>query len=138
VYGSRLESINADASIPNRIFSILKAPTASSFIFGLGSSNKVMFWDGADINNFSNTITTGTWYHLASAYNGTSTQLYFNGEAIDSPITHNLTIGSADYSNIGSDAQISGNYFDGKIKNLKIYNRALSAGEVLKLYDRGR
>ncbi|MEK9131956.1 MAG: LamG domain-containing protein [Patescibacteria group bacterium] len=84
-------------------------------------------------------ITVGEWYHVcgvktAGAINTTST-LYVNGQsvAIDSASSNTPTVSTTDAS-IGQFVA-SGSYFDGKIDDVRVYSRALSAGDVLNLYN---
>jgi hypothetical protein len=83
-------------------------------------------------------IVPGTWNHVAFTYDQSALKLYFNGQPIvtnpwvgPTPIntsTSNLRIGSND------DAH---NYFDGRIDEASIYNRALSASEIAGIYNAG-
>lgn len=62
----------------------------------------------------SSTITANTWYHVAI-----TTDTAINANAVD----------------IG---RISTGYFPGVIDDVRLYNRALSAGEITQLYNLGR
>jgi len=95
-----------------------------------------------DIYRLSNTIITiNTWYHVVGVYvSGASPTLniYVNGVLDNSTLVG--TIPSSIYSgtsifNIGTDIVVGGNYHQGNISNSKIYNRALSASEVLQNYN---
>jgi hypothetical protein len=78
------------------------------------------------------------WYHIAAVRDGTQKLLYINGN-LDStagvssgpvaPCGHNVGIGArANGDNTGPES-----FFDGDIDNLKIYDCALTYGEVLYL-----
>ncbi len=86
-------------------------------------------------NEFSDpTVTTGLWIHGVSTYNGTEFQIYINGRSIGTAVrslshTNTQTIigrWSSDYAAYYSDSYVD---------DFRIYNRALSAAEVLALYD---
>jgi hypothetical protein len=83
---------------------------------------------GTSLNN-------NQWYHLVGTFNGTDIKVYLNGILKD--ITN--AGGPIDDDNgilrIGSDD--SGFYFDGTIDDVRIYDRALSAGEIEELYREG-
>jgi hypothetical protein len=86
--------------------------------------------------------TVGTWYHLSHTYDGTIQRLYINGVQVQTKntsglISYNvnntkLVIGG-DY-NSGYDGGLTAR-MNGKISIVRIYNRALSASEILQNYN---
>ena len=78
-----------------------------------------------------------TWYHLACTYDGTDLKFYIDGNLTDTT-TH---VGGV-IPNGGRDITIGGNdawgeYFDGVIDEVHIYNRALSEAEIQALMTSG-
>lgn len=81
---------------------------------------------------------TGGWHHIVIIYNPTALTLYIDGVSqgtqtvtgTPSVVNSNLEIGR-----FGDNPWY---YFDGKIDEVRIYNRALSASEVAQLYNLGR
>ncbi len=92
----------------------------------------------------SNThFTVGTWYHVAGAWDASGMYLYVNG-VLDNSTTNTLVVqNSSGDLNIG--AQLTEFYnghhknlpFNGKIDDVRVYNRALNAAEILALYNMG-
>jgi hypothetical protein len=95
----------------------------------------------------THTITNGVWYHFAGVFNGGTTtwsvdtcDVYINGvlESTQTtgtaPKNFNLT-GNQIY--FGTSTNFL-RYFTGKISNFKLYDTALTADEVKRLYDMGR
>ncbi|MHC4083985.1 MAG: LamG-like jellyroll fold domain-containing protein, partial [Planctomycetota bacterium] len=88
---------------------------------------------------FVDAITTETWYHVAGVREENVLNIYVNGvsgipdsEAFGAIIPDNLKIGATQWGgNPVSD------HFNGAIDDVRIYNRALSAGEVEQLYAYG-
>jgi len=81
------------------------------------------------------TISTGTWYNISYTWNGSKVMLYVNGsfESENTSATSTKTNGS-DISRLGS--WIGDNHWmNGLIDEVGIWNRALSATEVTKLYN---
>lgn len=76
-------------------------------------------------------LTAGEWIHLVGVYDGARAMIYLNGELKDS---HNLT-GTVKAGQIATIGKTGGVYFKGRIDDIQIYNRALSAEEILFLYD---
>ncbi|MDE2011185.1 MAG: LamG domain-containing protein [Patescibacteria group bacterium] len=105
-------------------------------------------WTGTQSTVTGNTtLLTGKWYYLTTTWNPSSgLSIYVNG-ASDATPTSQATFsasGSVDYATIGSvnsnGASCSGSSgygFSGSIDDIRIYNRALSAGEIQQLYNIG-
>ena len=75
-----------------------------------------------------------TWYHIASVYNGSTLSLYINGKldasvTIDGGGSINMNDDYCDGFWIGKSAQM-GRYLNGAISELRVWNRALSPGEL--------
>ncbi|HET8755556.1 MAG TPA: LamG-like jellyroll fold domain-containing protein [Solirubrobacteraceae bacterium] len=74
-------------------------------------------------------MATNVWTHVASTYDGATLRLYVNGgqvagRAVSGPIT--ITSGAL---RIGGNT-VWGEYFKGLIDEVRVYNRALTAGEL--------
>jgi hypothetical protein len=83
-------------------------------------------------------VTENTWNHALFTYNSNDgvAKLYFNNVLVDSRnITGLLGINNQDIE-IGHRG--SSLFWNGKISNVRIYNRALSETEIKSLYDKGR
>ena len=74
-------------------------------------------------------LPTAIWSHLAATYDGSTLRLYVNGvEVANAPISGNLGVSNG-VLRIGGNAAL-GEYFNGTIDDLRIYDRALSSVEV--------
>jgi hypothetical protein len=79
------------------------------------------------------TLSLNTWYFGAVTYsNSTGWKLYLNGRE-DGTSADTTTFGGAQEIVIG--AYSGGNNFSGRISNVQIYNRALSATEIVQNYN---
>jgi len=89
------------------------------------------------------TITRDTWYQLVGVWTGSGTQLYINGQLVNSD---SGSLGDTENNvpfEIGLNTAAggsSGNFFTGNQAAHKIYNRALTALEIQQNYNalRGR
>ena len=87
-------------------------------------------WVGSGNQNlFAPTpLTVNTWTHLAATFDGTTVRLFTNGvQVASSPVTGGITTSTAVLT-IGHN--VYGERFQGLIDEVRIYNRALTAGEL--------
>ena len=85
---------------------------------------------------------TSTWKHLVVTYNALANSgiMYLNGVSVNSGTTGASLQIASHITSIGSRQSASGSYnlpFNGSIDDVRIYNRALSANEVMQLYKIG-
>jgi hypothetical protein len=101
--------------------------------FRLGGSNILNYWWGNDLAAAAS-ITTNTWYNAVARFDGTNRQIWVNnvmvsqdtpGSGHNVPNANNLRIGSTN----------NGEYFNGKISNVEIYDRAISDSEIAQIYN---
>lgn len=74
-----------------------------------------------------------TWYFIAATYDGSNSRLYVNGVQVASnPQTGSIDTNS--YNTYIGDQGGCTSLFTGLINDARIYNRALSAGEIAQMY----
>jgi hypothetical protein len=93
----------------------------------LGAYNGTIFSSGISLNGST------SWNFASFVWSGTTLTIYLNGgSAISSTISFtnsgNVVIGVY-------PSNVSGSYFNGRISNVQIYNRNLSAVEILQNYN---
>ncbi|MBE2188997.1 MAG: carboxypeptidase regulatory-like domain-containing protein [Candidatus Kapabacteria bacterium] len=121
--------------------------SAQSFAFSLGSSGKIkgMMYelrniDWAHPSNYtffetSQSVPAGTWSHIALTYKSNQLTIYLDGEVIlntfsvkpQSSQMYGLTIGKRPDDNQRS-------YYAGEMDDLRLYNVALNANQIKKLF----
>lgn len=125
---------STDTNLKIAYSSIAGSPTFSFWRERAGVAN--------DYYNYVTTLTTGTWYHIAITYTGSTLQGYINGVAV-----------GAGASSSGNGSGTNDNHFilggisngvggsnwspDGKLDEWGVWNRALSASEIAELYNAG-
>jgi hypothetical protein len=116
--------------------------STQSYFFGFNGSadnTKLIVYEKYGSSNYivtstSTAITTGSWFHVAYVRNSTQTIIYINGTA--ETFSNNNTINSAGSQPIiiGRQDGYSGTSFNGKIDQVRIFNKAISSSEIATLY----
>ncbi|XGC81310.1 LamG-like jellyroll fold domain-containing protein [Bdellovibrio bacteriovorus] len=131
--------INTGFSSTYRIMCIHNAAGSSSIAFGVGNTDKLMFFNGATATwkSSQTSIPLYAWTHAALTYDGSCFQLYINGVADASGCyTAGLQAGSGAVNmRVGSYMSISTS-FKGSIDEVGVWKRALSSTEMNQLYRR--
>ena len=88
---------------------------------------------GARYADANVSLNINQWYMLTMTYDGSSLNIYIDGVLKNTTsVTGSIVSGTADLG-IGKTPTI-GRYFNGKVANVQIYDRAWSAGEVKRNY----
>lgn len=84
------------------------------------------------------TLNINEWYHVALTIDDNGFKTYING-VLDNTVSTggSVSVSGADAA-IGSEHNGTGRFFNGKIDEVRVYNRALSAAEIKQLYNMGR
>lgn len=81
-----------------------------------------------------NTLVAGTWQHWVFVHDGAKDIIYLNGvEANVKSVSGNLNSTNARMG-LGYNPIDGGNYYDGALDEVKIYDGALSGQQVADLY----
>ena len=103
-------------------------------------------WSSANVGVFSETVPKlGEWYHLVMVANTVEIRLFLNGVEEHDPTIYpeikehfpadfGSTRTEETVRNIGRSMPGNSSYFNGKIDDIRIYNRALTEDEVHALY----
>ncbi len=84
-------------------------------------------------------LNAGQWYMLTGEWNGTFISIYLNGfpanimpaTGLILPNTNPTLIGSTEYS------PYNGNFFNGTIADVQVYNNSLTSSQIYQLYNSG-
>lgn len=82
-----------------------------------------------------NVLALNTWTHVAMVHDGASDLIYFNGNQVAIKAVAGTLNNTIHELGIGYNAVDGGNWFDGSLDEVQIYNTALSASEIKALYD---
>jgi hypothetical protein len=83
--------------------------------------------------NPSGTVTKNVWKHYAMTYDGSTVKSYIDGSLVDSgSLTLSNTVGTISSIQLGLSSGTR--YLNGKIDQVRIFNKAISSSEVTTLY----
>ena len=114
-------------------FMMGSAATGQAFLTFI-TGNTLNFGRGGDSlgSTTANTIPNNTWTHIAVSSNAGSVTVYVNGVSnLTFSTTYNISSGG---TFIGY-ASGYGQYFEGKIDQIRIFNKSLSSSEVTTIYN---
>jgi len=99
----------------------------------LGINNSTYLFGGYANDITASGVPLNTWFNMAGVYDGTNASMYINGVLVSGPTVKG-------WNTVASSAQIGrqtngGEYWNGNISQVSIYNRALTAAEVRQNYN---
>lgn len=100
------------------------------------NSNTVTFYVNSYWNSRADaTVNTGTWTHVAGVYDGASVDIYINGVKYVGDALSDALSNSTQALMIGYSSNISQSEWDGYIDEVKLYDAALDADEIKRIYN---
>jgi hypothetical protein len=120
---------------PNWPAVIVKEQTGNGWVYGLyANSDQSRPFMGVYINGERNLsggtlLPVNTWSHLAATYDGSTECLYVNGVQVAFRAQTGAIRTSTRPLQLGGDT-LTGEYFTGRLDEVRIYNRALTQGEI--------
>ena len=79
--------------------------------------------------NASSALVAGTWAHVATTYDGSTQRIFVNGTQVGTRAQTGAITTSTSPLRIGGNSAW-GEYFAGRIDEVRVYNRALTAAEI--------
>ncbi|MHC4439961.1 MAG: sugar-binding protein, partial [Planctomycetota bacterium] len=91
-------------------------------------------WGGLYGNS---SVNDGKWHHIAGIYDGEKMYIYVDG-VVDTSQPASGAIATNDHPVfIGENVEMTGRFWNGLIDDVRVYNYALSEGQVKALYNQG-
>ena len=76
------------------------------------------------------TLAVNAWSHIAVTYDGTNMRVYVNGALVRTVARTGAVLASDGVLHLGGNVVWGGEFFQGLMDDVRIYNRALSGGEI--------
>ena len=121
-------------TLPQWVSLVSKEQTGSLAYFlyarGTGGPAHGVFTGNAEQILYGTTaLTANTWTHVAATYDGAQQRLYVNGTQVGSRTQTGAIAASSLPLRIGGNTPY-GNFFTGRIDEVRVYNRALTQPEI--------
>ena len=111
------------------------AATGQAMFIGMYNAALVGGGYNSDDVTVENTWTVGEWCHAALTYDGSTAKVYANGVLVGSASKNwNLTLNAA---YLGEQVNSAGEYWNGAIDDVRLYNRRLTEDQVAIVYAGG-
>jgi hypothetical protein len=99
----------------------------------VGIYSNLYYFGGYNEDITAGGVVADTWFNICGTYDGTNARLYINGSLVTGPIAKSWnTIDS--YANVGAQTG-GGDFLDGSVAQVLVYNTALSDSEVLQNFN---
>jgi type II secretory pathway pseudopilin PulG len=134
VYGNELKEAVMRSAVGDQ---------AGDWILGTGSDGSFMWynWQGNGErpndrhNSATGLLTSDAWHHIAVTWNGSTNKLYLNGSQVAVASTGSTSLWAQTAHQIGRTWHTEPFNWNGKIDDVRVYNRALSAAEIQAIYN---
>ncbi len=109
----------------------ISLPSHGKPVWTTNHSNGISDMDSGD----GNALALNSWTHVVMVHDGTNDLIYFNGNKVASKAVAGTLNNTTHDLGIGYNAVDGGNWFDGGLDEVQIYNSALTDAEIKALYD---
>lgn len=109
----------------------ISLPAHGKPVFTTNASSGISDMDSGD----GNELEEGVWTHVAMVHDGESDLIYFNGVEVASKAVAGTLNSTTHPLGVGCNPIDGGNYFDGVFDELQIFNYAVSAEDIMALYE---
>lgn len=116
----------------------VSASTPLNYQLSIEADGTFTFYPTPSAISTTTTGYTNQWIHLAATYDGATKKIFLNGvEKAAAAQTGAMSTSGAQLLNIGRKVGYPTLVFNGSIDEVRIYNRSLSADEILAQYNAG-
>ena len=122
------------------LFTRGQADYNEAYRFELGATNLFCnFGNGSSNDSISKAhgMSNGTWYHVALTYDGATATLFVDGASIGTESISIVMEQATRTTTIGQPLTGAGDYFEGQIDSVGLWSSALTAGQILEIYNGG-
>lgn len=130
---------NATQTVNARIVSLGNSSQTDRVSLYFSSGKVYAYGQRANVSQFNiesnNTLNDDTWHHIILTWKNNEVSMYVDGIMQTSQDTSSsISLVSGSNLRIGSYAPLGGYVYKGILDDVRIYNRALSADEIMRIY----
>jgi hypothetical protein len=104
--------------------------------WGLFFEGGLLKWRGGSMAEITASLpSNNAWHHIVATQNGTTAKLYVDGVLVKTGTVAAIGNSTYYYNTINIGRYNNGYYFNGKIDDVLVWSRELSAGDVTSLYS---
>jgi hypothetical protein len=107
---------------------------AKRYVIWFQTADKTLNFYPNNTNHKSPRISVNTWYFISTIVNGSTSRMFFNGVEVGSSTSYTPQDTNSNFW-LGLSPVYSSEDWNGNLSNVQVYNRALSAQEVLQNYN---
>jgi|11BtaG_2_1085332.scaffolds.fasta_scaffold06430_4 hypothetical protein len=89
---------------------------------------------GGTVNNIDSNFSNGVWNNIVVTWDGTTSKSYLNGSFVQNNVVGTVASQASQFT-LGAAGNGSNNRLNGKISQMLVYNRALTASEITQNFD---
>ena len=128
--------VNKDSAQSGWIAILQHSDQSYNLQFETGDVPAFTVYDGGWNTASSGTsVNTGQWYHLVGTFDGSTITMYVDGTQVDTASASAIADAGGQDVGIGENLDATGRHLDARIDDVRVYDRALSSGEVSSLYQ---
>ncbi|MBK9015727.1 MAG: LamG domain-containing protein [Saprospiraceae bacterium] len=108
----------------------ISLPTHGKLVWTTNNSSGISDMDAGG----GNELVAGVWKHVVFVHDGTNDLIYMDGVQVATKAVSGTMNSTTKPLGIGYNAVDGGNFLDGVLDEVQVYNMALSAGQIATLY----
>ena len=117
------------------------ADYVEAYRFEVGATQLIAVFGDGTTNGYierAHGMVNDQWYHIAMTYDGATAALYVDGAQLGATASISIVMEQdSDTTTIGQPLAGAGSYFDGEIDEVAMWDSALSAAQILAIYNGG-
>jgi hypothetical protein len=126
--------LNTISTSQNMVILEQSNTSAKRYVIWFQTADKTLNFYPNNTNHKTSTISDNTWYFISTIVNGSTSRMFLNGVEVGSSTSYTPQDTNSTFW-LGIGPVYSSEDWNGNLSNIQVYNRALSASEILQNYN---